>query len=124
MSGVLEKPVPKMTKFANISMTMPAFLVIMFATILFAVSALMAIFARKPAHLMGIIVLYAVAVYSTYVVNCLTVGNCNLLAWVLGVLYAIVVGLAILGYVSSLFTKGLGATVAAYKPLAGMTVAP
>lgn len=118
MAGILEKPVPQMTKFANINMTMPAFLVIMFATILFAITALMAILARKPGYLMGIIILYAVAVYTAYVVNCLTVGNCNLLAWILGVLYAVIVGLAILGYVSSLFTKGLGATVAAYKPIA------
>ncbi len=115
--GVLDQPVPRMTQFAKVNMTMPAFLVIMFATILFAVTAVGAIIARKPAMLVGIIAIYAVAVYTTYVVNCLTIGNCNLLAWVLGILYAVVVGLTILGYVASMFTKGLGSTVAGYNPL-------
>lgn len=118
--GVLESPVPRMTKFGAFRVTMPAFLVILFATILFAITSLMAIFARKPAILIGTILVYAVAVYTTYVVNCLTVGSCNLLAWVLGVLYAVAVGLVILGYVFSLFKKGVKATVADYKPKAGV----
>lgn len=114
--GVLNQPVPSMTTFASINMTMPAFLVIMFATILFVITALMSIIARKPTYLVGIIVFYAFAIYTTYVVNCLSIGNCNLLAWVLGVLYAVVVGFTILAYVFNLFTKGVGATVGAYKP--------
>jgi hypothetical protein len=106
--GVLEQPVPRMTKFANITMTMPAFLVILFATILFVVTAL------------GAIVMYAFAVYTTYVVNCLTVGNCNLLAWVLAILYAIMVGLTILAYIGAVFTKGFSSAALGYKPKTGM----
>jgi hypothetical protein len=114
--GVLNKPVPSMTSFANFQMTMPAFLVIMMATILFVLTSLMAIFAGKPAILVVTVLAYAVAVYTTYVVNCLTVGSCNLLAWVLGVVYVIVVGLIILGYIMSVFKKGVRATVGDYKP--------
>lgn len=114
--SALNKPVPRMTSFANIQMTMPAFLVIMMATILFVLTSLMAIFAGKPAVLLVTVLAYAVAIYSTYVVNCLTVGSCNLLAWVLGVLYVVVVGLIILGYVFSVFKKGVRATVGEYKP--------
>lgn len=114
--NVLNKPVPRMTSFAGISMTMPAFLVILMATILFALTSLMAVFAGKPAILVATIIVYAVAVYTTYVVNCLTVGSCNLLAWVLGVLYVVAVGLVILAYVFSLFKKGVRTTVAEYKP--------
>ena len=114
--GVLNQPVPRMTKFANISMTMPAFLVILFATILFALTAVTAVLAGKPMLLGGIIILYAFAIYTTYVVNCLTVGSCNLLAWVLGVLYAVMVGFAIIAYLGSIMKKGMGATVGSYKP--------
>ena len=115
--GVLNQPVPRMTRFATINMTMPAFLVILFATILFAITAVGAILAKKPVLLVGIIAVYAVAIYTTYVVNCLTVGSCNLLAWVLGIMYAIVVGLTIIGYVVSVFSKGLGPTVGMYNPM-------
>jgi hypothetical protein len=118
--GVLEQPVPRMTKFANITMTMPAFLVILFATILFVVTALGAIFAKSPMLLLTVIVMYAFAVYTTYVVNCLTVGNCNLLAWVLAILYAIMVGLTILAYIGAVFTKGFSSAALGYKPKTGM----
>jgi len=114
--GVLEQPVPRMTKFANVTMTMPAFLVILFATILFVVTALGAIFMKSPMMLVSVIVMYALAIYTTYVVNCLTVGNCNLLAWVLGVLYAVMVGLTILAYIAAIFTKGFSAAALSYKP--------
>lgn len=112
---LLNKPVPRMTQFAGIRMTMPAFLVIMTATILFVITSLMAIFAGMPGVLFVTVLAYAVAIYSTYVVNCLTVGSCNLLAWILGVVYVVVVGLVILGYVMSLFKKGVKNTVSGYK---------
>lgn len=114
--GVLNQPVPRMTKVGSITMTMPAFLVILFATILFSLIAITAILSGKPKMLVGVILMYAFAVYGTYVINCLTVGSCNLLAWIIGILYAVIIGLAILGYVASIFTKGMGATVANYKP--------
>lgn len=112
----LGKPVPRMTQFAGVRMTMPAFLVIMVATILFAITSLMAIFAGKASVLFMIVLAYAGAIYSTYVINCLTVGSCNLLAWILGVVYVIMVGLVIIGYVVSVAKKGYRATVAEYKP--------
>ena len=113
--GVLNEPVPKMTKFANITMTMPAFLVIMFATILFVIMVIGAIIARMPMALLGSILMYALAIYTTYVVNCLTVGSCNLLAWVLGVVYAILIGLSVLAYVSSAYSKGFGVATKEFK---------
>lgn len=113
---ILNHPVPRMTKFANITMTMPAFLVILFATILFALTALTAILAGKPMLLGAIIIVYAFAIYGTYVVNCLTVGSCNLLAWILSIIYIVGVSMTILGYTSGIFTKGMGATVGSYKP--------
>jgi hypothetical protein len=112
----LNKPVPQMKKFAGVSLTMPAFLIIMTATILFVITSLMGIFAGRPSVLFVTILAYAVAIYSTYVINCLTVGSCNLLAWILGILYVIMVGLVIIGYVISVFKKGIRATVASYKP--------
>ena len=118
--GVLDQPVPRMTQSAKINMTMPAFLVILFSTILFAITAVGAIFAKKPILLVGIIAMYAFAIYTTYLVNCLTVGNCNLLAWILGILYAILVGLAILGYVVSVFLVGVSSTASSYKPMRSM----
>jgi hypothetical protein len=117
--GVLDQPVPRTVHIGKLNMTMPAFLVILFATILFAVTALGAIFARKPMLLLVTIIVYAVAIYTTYVVNCLTVGSCNLLAWILGILYAIGVGLAIIGYVISVFTKGVSITAANYNGMMG-----
>jgi len=114
--GVLHQPIPRMTKIGAITMTMPAFLVILFATILFSLIAVTAILSGKPKVLVGAIMGYAFAVYGTYVVNCLTVGSCNLLAWIIGILYAIMIGLAIVGYVVSVFTKGMGVTVSNYKP--------
>jgi hypothetical protein len=113
--GVLNEPVPKMTKFANITMTMPAFLVIMFATILFVIMVIGAIIARMPMALLGSILMYAMAIYTTYAVNCLTVGSCNLLAWVLGVVYAILIGLSVLAYVSSAYSKGFGVATKEFK---------
>lgn len=113
--GALNGPVPRMTQFAKVNMTMPAFLVILFATILFAVTALGAMISRKPMLMVGSIIFYAFAIYTTYVVNCMTVGNCNLLAWILGILYAILVGLSVLGYISVVMTKGFDAANAGRK---------
>lgn len=104
-----------MTQFAKVNMTMPAFLVILFATILFAVTALGAIIARKPMLLVSIILFYALAIYTTYVVNCLTVGSCNLLAWILSILYAIIIGLSVIGYVTMAMTKGFSVAATSQK---------
>lgn len=111
----LQKPVPRMNKFAGVNLTTPAFLIILIATILFVITSLMGIFAGRPEVILVTVVAYAVAIYSTYVVNCLTVGKCNMLAWILGILYFVLVGLVVLGYVLSLFKKGVKATVASYK---------
>lgn len=108
---------PPMIEMGKLKLTLPAFLTIISATILFILVAFMAIIAGKFNILIGSIISYAVAVYTTYIVNCLTVGKCNVIAWILGVLYLVIISLTIIAYLITLYRKGVRITVNKFKPL-------
>lgn len=71
-------------------MTMPAFLVFFFGTIVFVISAITAILSGNYMLVIPALLVYGVVLLISYEINCFTVGNCNLIAWVLGIFYSIV----------------------------------
>ena len=86
---------PKMITVGKIQLTMPAFLVFAFGTILFGISVISAISSGKFMLVMPAILVYGGFLLGSYQVNCLTVGSCNLLAWFYGIFYAISTGITI-----------------------------
>ncbi len=80
-----------MYKFGKITLTQQALVVFIMGTVL----SLFSLLYNRSAKGAGISVgIFAFTCYTTYLTNCLTVGDCNELAWVLVILNAISVSLA------------------------------
>jgi hypothetical protein len=87
---------PKIMHIGKIKLTMPAFLVFVFGTILFGISLISAVISGKFVLVVPAILVYGGFLLGSYQVNCMTVGNCNILAWFYGIFYAISTGITII----------------------------